>query len=203
MRPSPRVVLALCLLAAPSRAESFAEPPGAPLARDPDSEGHDRLPPIRDPAPWRSETTARLRIGPALRVGDEAAGALFAGLDLGSGAAGLRLSASFARLGAESDAQQYGGELWLDVGGGGRLRPVVAAGAALARLSGPDPGGGRDAATLGVGTLRAGVDYVLPLRDADARAAVEILGALPAIRGSDDRERDPWILLMASVGVGF
>ena len=66
-----------------------------------------------------------------------------------------------------------------------------------------DGEGGTDSHTIGVGLLRGTLQYALPIRDTDARASLEAIGAVPAIRGSDAPDRDPYLLVLATVGVGF
>jgi hypothetical protein len=205
-RPSSLIVL-FALLASPRlalAADGFAEPPprepALVAARDP----RDATPPerVEDDA-YLTRSTLRFFAGPMARVGDGTTGGLLAGIDIGDGPAGVRFSGSWARSCAANDRQQYGAELWLDFGVGKRLRPILGAGGGVARVVDPGITGGTETSTLGIGILRAALQYVLPVNGADARAGVEITGNVPAIRGSDDRAREPWLILGATVGVGF
>jgi hypothetical protein len=151
-----------------------------------------------------AESTLRLSIGPALRLdGQRADGGLAAALDIGAHAAGARLSGDWLRVGSDRGLSQYGAQLWIDFGAEERLHPILAAGAGVARLESADALGRLHAATMGIGTLRGTLEYVLPIREANARAGIDVEGALPAIRGRDAPDANGWALLMARVGVGF
>jgi len=77
------------------------------------------------------------------------------------------------------------------------------AGAAAALVQLADPAGGTESYTIGVGTLRGTLQYALPIRDTDARASIDVIGAVPAIRGSDAPNTKAYLLVLATVGVGF
>jgi hypothetical protein len=80
----------------------------------------------------------------------------------------------------------------------------VGAGAGLARLESPaESGGAASHSTAGVGLLRIGVSYQLPVDGTDARAGIDLVGYLPAIRSRDAEPLAPWALAVATVGVGF
>lgn len=173
----------------------FAEPPGAPLVVE-DREARPRevtRPPL-------ASSVVRLSVGPTLRFSEDATdGGLCALLDVGRGASGLRLSGAWVRAGSEGGLSQYAAELWIDFGVGQELHPVLAAGAGAARLNRGDSA----ASTVGIGTLRGTLEYVLPVSGADARAGLDLTGSVPAIRGSGDDDVKPWLLAVARVGVGF
>lgn len=59
------------------------------------------------------------------------------------------------------------------------------------------------AQNLGIGILRGSLEYVLPVRGTDARASIDVMGAVPAIRSESANSVSPWVLAVASVGVGF
>jgi hypothetical protein len=190
------------LLVLPAAAESrYASPPGEG-AYPPEHYPSADYAPEREP--YVSESPLRVSVGPALRFNDQALhGGLATSVDFGARAAGARLSALWVRAGGDQGLSQYGAELWVDFGGGGQLRPIVGAGAALARLDSIDEAGDRSSYNLGVGVLRATLEYVLPLSEAHARAGVDLIGNVPAIRSLDAPEALPWALLVGRVGVGF
>jgi hypothetical protein len=200
-------VLLACLTSSTAALAQFAEPPDQPIiARGNDPE------PLRDSYDrdandyyYLPRSTLRLNVGPALRVSENSPdGGLSAALDIGERAAGVRLSGAWVRVGGNHGLQQYGGELWIDFGEGKRLHPILGAGAAVARLDRQDPvTGDLETSTLGVGVLRGTLQYLLPVPSTDARAGIDVIGSVPAIRGSDDAPSSPWLLIVATVGVGF
>ncbi len=146
----------------------------------------------------------RLETGPALRLSDATPlGGLLVALDVGRRAAGFRASAAWMGVGQEQGGGQYTGELWLDFGYGRRLHPVLGAGGGLARVGVRDEADLLTATTVGIGVLRPGLHYVLPVRGTDARAGVELTGALPAVQGSRSPTVDPWLMAVAAVSIGF
>lgn len=209
---NPHALLVLCSitilgLSNPALGQPFAEPPpDRPVLAQDDSEplphdapGGDGAEPFGPP-----RSTLRLSVGPALRVSEHSPdGGLFAAIDIGERAAGLRLSGAWVRVGARDGLQQYSGELFIDFGEGRRLHPILGAGAGIARIDGVDASGESSAHTLGVGLLRGGLQYGLPVRSADARAGLELIGNVPAIRGDDAAPTRPWLLAVATVGIGF
>jgi hypothetical protein len=205
-RQIPVFLWLLAMVAASSEARAqFAQPPGEPLIA---SDGRE---PARDqyvaeePPYFAPSSTVRLHVGPALRVSEgDPDGGLFAAMDIGERAAGLRLSGSWVRVGSDNGMQHYTGELWIDFGEGARLHPILGAGAGVARVNTTDPlTGDTSAHTLGTGVLRGTLEYGLPVRSTDARAGLSVIGAVPAIRSSDEVSSSPWLLVVATVGVGF
>jgi hypothetical protein len=95
----------------------------------------------------------------------------------------------------------YSAELWIDFGVGSELHPVIGAGAGVARLN--PANADSQASTVGIGTLRGSLEYVLPVAGADARAGVDLIGNVPAIRGSGADDVGAWLLGVARVSVGF
>jgi hypothetical protein len=200
-------LVAITSLPAAAGAQPFAEPPerGQPLLAQHD---HHYPPPIADSDPYYpplQSSLVRIHTGPALRISDQSPdGGLFAALDIGERAAGIRFSGAWVSVGAERGMSQYGGELWIDFAHDQRLHPILGAGAGAARLELLDRTTGEtDAYTVGIGTLRGSLQYVLPVRGTDARASIDVVGSVPAIRGQDTPETSPWLLAMATVGVGF
>jgi len=189
-------------------AEPFAEPPpDQPVLADGGQIPSDRDRTIIESEPpfYASRSTIRLGVGPALRISQhEPDGGLFAALDIGERAAGLRLSGSWVRVGEQHGMQEYTGELWIDFGEGERLHPILGAGAGVARIDRLDEASGEtSASTVGVGLLRGSLEYALPVRGTDARVGLDLIGSVPAIRGSNEPDLNPWLLLVATVGVGF
>lgn len=209
MRHLASFVLAFTLLApAVAAAQPFAQPPDGqePIIASspaPYDTGYDR-PYARDDYGYHPKSTVRIHTGPVLRISDQAPnGGLFAAVDVGEKAAGIRFSGAWVRVGGDNGLSQYGGELWLDFNYTGPLHPIMGAGAAAARIETRDAAGDRTASTIGVGTLRGTLQYALPIRDTDARASIDAIGAVPAIRGNNGPEVSPYVLLLATVGVGF
>lgn len=200
MRRPSRSLAALLLLSRPAFAEpGFAEPPGrAPLV--PDAAARPAEAPTPDETPRAAD--ARLSVGPSLRVSDAATDAGFgAALDVGQGPVGGRVTGTWVRVGSDRGLSEYGADLWLDFGGSNALRPVLGAGAGVARLSDPRPSHGT--ASYGVGTLRASLEYVLPLARADARAGIDALGSVAVIQPAHTESPSPWLLVTARMSVGF
>jgi hypothetical protein len=209
MRESLAVAAALTTLVATQGAaaqQGFAEPP--PGRRDLTVAAPDPFPYERPDEPdyfHHPDSTVRLHVGPAARFADATTdGGLAAALDVGSRAAGLRLAGAWFRVGTAGGLSQYTGELWLDFGYERRLHPVLAAGAGLARAEAEDPvSGGLEHTTVGVGTLRGSLQYLLPVRHTDARASLDVMAAVPAVAGESGGDLSPWVVVGASVGVGF
>jgi hypothetical protein len=146
------------------------------------------------------ESTVRLGVGPVVRVSAPVTDAgLGAAVDVGAGAVGVRLAGNWVRVGSQAGLAEYQAELWVDFAEGGRLHPILGAGAGLARLALDGAG----SASYGVGVLRGSLEYVLPVARADARAAIDVSGHVPAMHGRDAPDAEPWLLIGARVGVGF
>jgi hypothetical protein len=192
MKPLACVVGSILLLSAhAARAQSaFARPP----------DGYWEGPRAFDPP----ESTVRLNVGPALRIGSAPMlGGLAAAVDVGARAAGARISGSWFRAGSDGGLSQYAAELWIDFGAPRRLRPIVAAGAGVARLDANDARGSLETSTVGVAVLRAALEYVLPIAGVDGRVGVDVEGAVPAIRSNTAPDVAGWLTAAARVGVGF
>lgn len=175
--------------------QGFAEPPpgrSVPYADPPDdrpvvAQPYDDRPSYSSSwSNWdRERSPVRLTVGPQSSFTNHGAhfGAL-AGLDFGPGRLGGRLSASWAR-GLESSApsaslSQFGGELTLDLAKRGILHPVFGLGLAVLYVTQADV-----KAFAGAGTLRAGLEVPLPVREADLRVGVSAQGGL--VGPSDER----------------
>jgi hypothetical protein len=151
------------------------------------------------------ESTVRLHVGPSLRISEsEPHGGLFAAVDVGRHAAGARVSGTWVRVGSDRGLSQYTGELWIDFAHRSAIHPIVGAGAGVARLEAEDDATGEiQSGTVGVGVLRGAIEYVLPVQRTDARAGLEVIGSVPAIRSAETENARAWLLIVASVGVGF
>ncbi|HVU04046.1 MAG TPA: hypothetical protein VHE30_19940 [Polyangiaceae bacterium] len=188
---------------APRAALADYAPP--PDDRYPPPDRYDRYEP---PEPYpRDEgeprSTVRLFTGPLLRFSDEMArGGLGLSLDAGARAAGVRFSGAWVRSGSVGGLSQYGAEIWVDFAEHEPFHPILAAGAALARLDRASEADRVTADTLGAGTLRATLQYRLPVRGVDARAALDVVGVVPAV-GVHASEHSPWATALLGVGVGF
>jgi len=190
-------------------AQGFATPPhphdgGAMVA----TSHSERLlfPGDLDPSPRPS--LVRVLVGPAGKVDARSASpGLLAAMDIGRGPTGFRFTAAWLDVGSDHGLSQYTGELTLDFGGLSRLRPVIGAGGGVARKSSSVREDGSldtsTGATLGIGTVRAGLGYRLPFEEADARVTLDVTGALPAIRTDHAPDVTPWALASLTVGIGF
>jgi hypothetical protein len=206
--PSLAIALVSALATTPAAAQ-FARPPGdggGTIASGSsgsffDSDGYDS-------ASWRREHLSwfRLHVGGAGRLAsDGLTPGMLTALDFGRGPAGFRASAAWLRVGSDDGLAQYTGELTLDLGGRSRWRPIVGAGAGLARTYRVDDTGARTSggSSLGIGVLRLALEYRLPLEDVDARVGAHAIGTLPAIRGDNAPDLDPWLIGALTIGVGF
>jgi hypothetical protein len=203
---APALALTALLLSPLAHADAqvaYADPP-------PDHEGRRYVasdnPPPDPPSPVYRSSAVRPSVGTAARVtSDSFHPGLTAAVDFGRGPAGLRLSGTWVHVGYSDPLSQYTAELTLDFLAQSRLVPHFGAGAGIARTYAVDASGARASggATLGIGVLRAALDYRLPLDDADARAGISVLSALPAIKADNAPRLDPWFILAATVGVGF
>jgi hypothetical protein len=136
----------------------------------------------------------RFHVGPALLIQPSSPG-LITALDVGRRAVGARLSASFLRAESERGLASYTAELWVDLAHHYELHPILGAGASFLH------GGALGAqSSAGAGVLRGALEYELPLRDADARLGLSLLGLVPAI--SSERTR-PWLQAGLTIGAGF
>lgn len=214
MRPTSWILGLIPLLTVSSAAaQTYADPPYGYRSPDPGpvvAYHPDDPPPLEsydDTRSWRrSELSVfRFHIGGAGRVlEDEVTPGLMTALDIGRGPAGFRASAFWLRVGSDNGVAQYTGELTLDLGGRHSWRPVLGAGAGLARVYEDVPDGeGTDAKSLGIGLVRVGIEYRIPVESTDTRAGLGVIGVLPAIRAEDAPDLKPWLIVAASVGIGF
>jgi hypothetical protein len=147
-----------------------------------------------EPEPNEPASLLRFSVGPALLVRPTNPGLLTA-LDIGRRAVGVRLSAAFLRAESDRGLASYGAELWVDLGHRSLLHPLLGAG--VGWLHGTELGPRRNA---GAGVLRGGLEYELPLEEADARVGLTCMGLVPAI--ASDRTA-PWLVGGVTIGAGF
>jgi len=203
--------LSLTLLCAPGIASAqYAAPPDEALAASPPESTAAYYYPSDtrldgevavSPPP---ESTLRITTGPAIRLWDRApAGGLAAALELGRRAAGARFTGVWVGAGSEMGLAQYTGELWLDFGYGHALHPLLGAGGGVALLDVANESGNLSRSAVGMGSLRAGLAYSLPIPKTDARAGMDVVGCVPAIHGASSPTIVPWLLAVGTVTVGF
>jgi hypothetical protein len=192
------LVSAMLATAAPARAD-YAQPPWE-RARD----RYDTEPVTRAEEGPPSRSTVRLSTGPAVAFGGlDPRGGLVLALDVGSLGAGARFGGAWMRPGTRQGLSEYSGEIWVDFADHGEFHPILAAGAAVARLDRAAEGrDGTVTETIGAGVLRGTLEYVLPVRAVDARAGLDVSGSIPAI-GSKTADLSPWVVTALRVGVGF
>jgi hypothetical protein len=194
---SVAVAFTVTALVTQNAAAQFARPPGhddetsEPTLVDAGSRHEDD-----DGFDFAPRSTARLHVGPATLFSPATPG-LFTALDIGRRSVGARFSGAW--LGAENEGgiAQYGAELWVDFAGGSQLHPIVSAGAAYVRHREDDES---DQRGLGAGVLRGTLEYELPVRDADARVGLSLIGLVPAI---ESERQEPWVMGALTVGAGF
>jgi hypothetical protein len=107
--------------------------------------------------------------------------------------------------GSGEGVAQYTGEMTLDLGGRSEWRPVLGAGAGLARTWKVDAAGNRvdGGANLAIGVMRAAIEYRLPIEGTDSRASLGITGVLPAVKAESAPDLRGWVVGGLSVGIGF
>lgn len=198
------LTLAAPLLATVAHSQPFAVPPddSEPFAARPDDAPTRADAPVivDDPALPGTHSVARVHVGPAVQFDDEAARAGLGGMvDFGRRGAGLRFTGLWAGTSDGGSVAQYTAELWIDFASDSRLHPIVSAGAGLARLDGVEATADGPQ-RVGIGIVRAGLEYQLPVRGAEARAGLSAFAALPAV-GAENVTA--WGGALASVGVGF
>jgi hypothetical protein len=204
LRASACLVFSMLIAPRAAKAEEFAEPPRAPLERADEPVLDHELPEREIAEDFVTPSSLRLSVGPVLRVGKQLTdGGLTAAVDIGSGAAGARISGSWVRVGSDVGLAEYRGELFIDFGAERRLHPIIGAGAGVARLGTRGSDGSAKTSTYGVGVLRGTVEYVLPVERADARVGLDASASVPAIQGKAANDASPWLLFSARVGVGF
>ena len=196
-----------------ARADGFARPPhddgvAVPI---PDGDRYDDYD-NRDPEPFPplpiSRSSVRVAVGPVGKLdADSASPGLLAAIDFGRGPTGFRLTGAWLSAGNTEGLAQYTGEITVDFGGASRVRPVIGAGAGVARTSSSLDEDGNlvedEGAYLGIGVVRGGISVLLPLAGADARLGVDVTGAIPAVVSDRAPSSSPWVLGAVTIAVGF
>lgn len=187
----------------------FAEPPDgrtSPIVVDQGRYDHE---PFETPVEPRS-SSVRLELGPRAVTSGKGLGAgVGVAAAFGRGSVGGRLSAIFARgeTGDETAQQtarlgsglsQYAGELTVDLLHRGPIHPIIGIGLGLAHVSRPQGGG-----VAGVGLGRLALEYSLGLDDADVRIGLGATGALTGPKDTELNGLPGYVLVGASVGIGF
>lgn len=212
MRPSASsLTLVGALFVAPLRAEPYAVPPDGQrdaygCHRHSDGDYYSVAGCSDRPSRRQDLSAIRVHVGAVGRARtDSVTPGLLTAIDLGRGPAGFRASAAWLRVGSPEGIAQYTGEITLDLGEHSAWRPVLGAGAGLAQTYRVDAQGNRTSwgAALGVGLVRGALEYKLPVEGTDARAAVALLGVLPAIRGDAAPDDKGWFIFAATVGIGL
>jgi hypothetical protein len=204
LRSAAPLVAALLVFPRPAGAEEFAEPPRTSLELAPEPAPDHETRPEEMTFHAAPASSVRVSVGPVLRVAEQLTdGGLAAAVDIGSGAAGARLSGAWVRVGSDVGLSEYRAELFIDFGAGRRLHPIIGAGAGVARLARRASDGTATTSTYGVGVIRGTVEYELPVERADARVGLDASASVPAIQGKGANDASPWLLFSARVGVGF
>ena len=193
----------------------YADPPlvatspsyDALRSRDYDGERVDRdAPVVRElyRAPFR------LHLGPmGVTTGRSVGAGLGLAADFGSGSVGFRMAAAWLRgepsggssfeLSPLSEGlAQYTGEVTIDFHKRGPVHPVFGLGLGVAHINRGDGAG-----NLGIGTARLGLEYAIPLDDADVRLGAGLTGVLPGPADREVADVRGYALIGASLGVGF
>jgi hypothetical protein len=160
------------------------------------------------PRPELHRAPLRMQLAPtAITSGKGLGGGLQIAADFGTGTVGGRLSAAWMRgeghVG-ESDyplgdsVGQYTGEITLDLHKRGPIHPVLGIGFGLAHVSRPTGSG-----NAGIGTGRVGVDYALPVDDADVRVGVHATGVMTGPSDDEIKDLHGYALVAAVLSIGF
>ena len=201
-------------LAAPAMAQTYAQPPGGrgPYYSYRGDDDAYSVPPLDgcygDDSGWRRRELSPVRIhvgGALLADPDRATPGLQTAIDFFRGPAGIRFSGMWFRAGSGEGIAQYTGEMTLDLGGRSVFRPVIGAGAGLARTWKVDDAGHRvsGGANIGIGLMRVALEYRLPIEGTDSRASVGLIGVLPAVTSQSAPDLKGWVIAGLSVGIGF
>jgi hypothetical protein len=176
------------------------EPQQGPLA--PDDDPHEL------PRRELHRAPIRLQVGPtAITSGKGLGGGVLVAADFGTGTVGGRLSAAWLRgEGHEGDTSyplgsavgHYTGEITLDLHKRGPIHPVLGLGFGLAHVSRPSGSG-----VAGIGTGRFGIDYAVPVDDADVRVGVHATGAMTGPSDDEIKDLRGYALVSAVLSIGF
>ena len=183
----------------------FAQNPPEQVASGPivpDEDPHD----FRRPELHRSPF--RLQLAPtAITTGKGVGGGVQVAADFGTGTVGGRLAAAWMRgEGHANDSGyalgdgvgQYTGEITLDLHKRGPLHPVLGIGFGLAHVSRPTGSG-----NAGIGTGRLGLDYAIPVDDADVRVGVHATGVMTGPSDDEIKDLHGYVLVATVLSIGF
>jgi hypothetical protein len=181
----------------------FATPPedeGRPILPDDDPHSLTRLETHRSPLRFQLAPTA-------ITSGKGLGGGVQVAADFGTGTVGGRLAAAWLRgEGHAADTSyplgdgvgQYTGELTLDFHKRGPIHPAMGLGFGFAHVSRPSGGG-----FAGIGTGRLGVDYAIPVEDADVRIGIHGTGVMTGPSDDEVKDLKAYALVSAVLSVGF
>jgi hypothetical protein len=185
----------------PYASPPYTSPP--PIAQDPIAVDD---PPV--PARELYRAPMRLHLGPVgVTTGRGFGLGMGVAADFGRGSVGFRLSAAWLRGEPGGGGQpsplsdglaHYTGELTLDFAKRGPLHPVFGLGFGLARVNRGDSGG-----SIGIGTARLGLEYAIPIEDADVRLAFGMTGVLPGPADKEVSDVRGYGLLGGALAIGF
>jgi hypothetical protein len=182
----------------------FARPPVEPTSGPllPDEDPHEPLRPELHRAPLR------LQLAPtALTSGKGLGAGVLIAADFGTGTVGGRLSAAWLRGEGHADDPsytlgtglgQYTGEITLDLHKRGPVHPVLGIGFGLAHVSRPLGSG-----VAGIGTGRLGLDYAIPVEDADVRVGVHATGVMTGPSDDEIKDLKGYALVSGVLSIGF
>jgi hypothetical protein len=175
-------------------------PAGGPIAVDED--------PHEQPRPELHRAPLRLQLGPsAITSGKGLGGGVLVAADFGTGTVGGRLSAAWLRGEGHTDdpsyplgsaVGQYTGEITLDLHKRGALHPVIGLGFGFVHVSRPLGSG-----VAGVGTGRLGLDYAIPVEDADVRIGVHATGVMTGPSDDEIKDLKGYALVTGVLSIGF
>ncbi len=167
----------------------------------PDDDPHDSRPELH-------RAPIRLQLAPtAVTSGKGLGGGLQVAADFGTGTVGGRLSAAWMRGEGHAGESgyplgdsvgQYTGEITLDLHKRGPVHPVLGIGFGLAHVSRPTGSG-----NAGIGTGRVGIDYALPVEDADVRVGVHATGVMTGPSDDEIKDLHGYGLVAAVLSIGF
>ncbi len=210
------ILTAASAVATPARADEAVVTVGRAddprFARRPDPIESQPIVPDEDPhelpRPELHRAPLRLQLAPtAITSGKGLGGGLQIAADFGTGTVGGRLAAAWMRgEGHAADSGyplgdsvgQYTGEITLDLHKRGALHPVLGIGFGLAHVSRPTGSG-----NAGIGTGRVGLDYALPVDDADVRVGVHATGVMTGPSDDEIKDLHGYALVAAVLSIGF
>ena len=160
------------------------------------------------PRPERYRAGFRLQLAPtAITTGKGLGGGVQVAADIGSGTVGARIAAAWLRGEGHADDPsyalgdglgQYTGEVTLDLHKRGPIHPVMGLGFGFMHASRPTGSG-----FAGIGTGRLGLDYALPVDDADVRIGVHATGVMTGPSDDEIKDLHGYVLVATVLSIGF